>query len=78
MPGEVVQFLDKVLEPQLKKSDAGKADLEALNKAQGNWPEYPRMIVDLAKKHKLHIPGWTLPGQQQQWDKLRTGKPRLK
>jgi hypothetical protein len=76
MPSEVVQFLDKVLEPQLKKSDSGRADLEVLNKTQGNWPEYPRMIVDLAKKYKLPIPGWTLPGQQQQWDKLR--KPRLK
>jgi len=78
MPAEVAQFLDKVLEPQLKKSETGRADLDALNKAQGNWPEYPRMIVDLAKKYKLQIPGWTLPGQQQQWDKLRTGKPRPK
>ncbi|HKB41474.1 MAG TPA: hypothetical protein VKD72_33920 [Gemmataceae bacterium] len=78
MPTEVVLFLDKVLEPQLKKTDAGKVDLEALNKAQGYWPEYPRMILDLAKRYKLHIPGWTLPGPQQQWDKLRAGKPRLK
>jgi len=78
MPTKVIEFLDKVLEPQLKKSDAGRADLDALSKVQGSWPEYPRMILDLAKKYKLHVPEWTLPGQQQQWDKLRAGKVRPK
>jgi hypothetical protein len=78
MPPEVVQFLNSVLEPQLKRSEQGKADLEALSKAQGSWPEYPRMILDLAKKYKSPIPGWTLPGPPQAWDKLRPGKNRQK
>jgi hypothetical protein len=78
MPTEVKQFLDRVLEPQLKKTDNGRAELEALNKAQGSWPEYPRMIMDLAKKYKMPVPGWTLPGPQQAWDRLRAGKPRPK
>lgn len=79
MPPEVVQYLDKTLEPLLKKSEAGRADLDALNKAQGNWPEYPRMILDLAKKYKQQpVPGWTLPGPPQAWDRLRTAKPRPK
>ena len=78
MPTEVKQFLDRVLEPQLRKSEAGRAELEALNKAQGSWPEYPRMIMDLAKKYKMPVPGWTLPGPQQAWDRLRAGKPRPK
>jgi hypothetical protein len=78
MPPEVIQFLDKTLEPLLRKTDAGRADLEALNKAQGNWPDYPRMVLDLAKKYKQHLPGWTLPGPAVQWDRLRAGKNRMK
>jgi hypothetical protein len=75
MPQEVRDFLEKKLEPELQKP-AGRADLEALNRAQGNWPEYPRLILDLAKKYKLTVPGWTLPGQPQMWDRLRAAKNR--
>lgn len=78
MPPEVVQYLDKVLEPQLRKSEMGRVDLTALNKAQGTWPDYPRLIVEFSKKYKLSIPGWTLPGSPQVWDRVRSrkNKPR--
>ena len=79
MPAEVVNFLDKTLAPLLARRppDAARmADLEALNKAQGRWPEYPREIIDLAKKYKLPVPGWTLPGQPQIWERFRAGKKR--
>jgi hypothetical protein len=79
MPPEVKTFLDKTLEPLLKKSVESRADLDALTKAEGSWPEYPRMIIDLAKKYKqLPVPGWTLPGPPQAWDRLRAVKPRPK
>ncbi|HKB06528.1 MAG TPA: hypothetical protein VKD90_30310 [Gemmataceae bacterium] len=73
MPPEVAAAVEK-LERELKRTDQGKAELKALDEAQGKWPEYPRMIIDLARKHKQSIPGWTLPGQQQMWDRLRAGK----
>ena len=76
MPAEVIQYLDKTLEPARRKTDAGKVDLETLQKAQGIWPDYPKLIVELAKKHKLPIPGWTLPGPPQIWDRVRAGKPK--
>jgi hypothetical protein len=72
MPADVREFLTRTLEPQLKKSEAGK-DLRALEDAQGKWPEYPRLMVELAKKHKVPFPGWTLPPQ---WDRLRAAKNR--
>jgi len=78
MPPEVLLFLDKTLEPQLRRSEPGKADLALLNKSQGIWPDYPRMIVDLAKKHRLPVPGWTLPGQPQIWDRIRSNNVRGK
>lgn len=75
MPPEVVQFLAKTLEPLLRRSgDAGKADLRALDEAEGKWPDYPRMIMDLARKYRLVVPGWTLPGPPQAWDKWRAAR----
>lgn len=78
MPPEVIQFLDKVLEPQLRRTNVGKSELETLNKAQGAWPDYPRTIVDMARKYNTSIPGWTLPGSPQVWERFRAGKPRPK
>jgi len=78
MPAEIVNFLEKFLEPQLRRSDVGRADLELLIKTQGTWPDYPRMIMELAKKNKLPVPGWTLPGQPQMWDRFRSAKMRVK
>jgi hypothetical protein len=80
MPSEVVQVIDR-LEKELKKTDAGRADLKALDEAQGKWPDYPRMVVDLARKYKQPLVGWALPtppGQPQFWDRLRTAKGRGK
>jgi hypothetical protein len=79
MPTELIQFLDKVFEPLLKKSGSeGRADLQALTDAQGKWPEYPKLVMDLARKYKQPVPGWTLPGQPQFWDRLRAAKGRPK
>jgi hypothetical protein len=74
MPAEVVQFLEKSLQPQLQRTDQGRAELKALDDAQGKWPDYPRMILELAKRHKLSVPGWMLPGPAQVWDRFRAGK----
>ena len=75
MPTDVVEFLDKVLEPQLRRAgEGGKADRKALADAESKWPEYPRLIMELARKYKQPIPRWTLPGQPQFWERLRAGK----
>jgi hypothetical protein len=76
MPPEVIQALEK-WEKELKKSEAGRADLKALDEAQGKWPDYPRMIVTLARKHRQPLVGWALPtppGQPQFWDRLRAAR----
>lgn len=77
MPGEVIEVLDKGLDRQLRLAgEAGKADRKLLAEAEGKWPEYPRLIVDLARKYRQPIHGWTLPGQPQFWERLRTGKAK--
>jgi hypothetical protein len=80
MPPEVVQVVDK-LEKDLKKTEAGRADLKALDEAQGKWPDYPRLVVELARRHKQPLTGWTLPtppGQPQFWDRLRAAKGKAR
>ena len=77
MPSEVVEYLTKVLEPQWRRAgEGGRADRKLLAEAEGKWPEYPRLIVDLARKYRQPVPGWTLPGQPQFWERLRAGRPR--
>lgn len=78
MPPEVIEFLDKTLERDLRRAEVGKLELDALNKLQGIWPDYPRKIMELARNYKLNVPGWTLPGPMREWDRFRAGKPRAK
>ncbi|WP_157369220.1 hypothetical protein [Zavarzinella formosa] len=78
MPPEVKTFLEKTLEPLLRKTPKGPEQLEALNRASGKWPEYPKMVMDLAKFYRLPIPNWTLPGPPQSWDRFRVSKLKPK
>ena len=74
MPAEVIAFLNKTLEPKLRETDAGRAQLDAMKKAEGSWPDYPKAIMETARKHNLDIPGWTLPGPPEMWAKFRAGR----
>jgi hypothetical protein len=69
-PGEfdapVAQFIERKLLPKLSESE--KAELKA---AEGKWPDYPRLILDLAKKHGLEVPLMRLPGPREFWDQAR-------
>jgi hypothetical protein len=78
MPKEVIDFLDRRLEPALRRQPNGAAQWDALKKAEGHWPDYPKMIVDLAKQLNEPIPGWTLPGPRNTWDRFRPNKGKLK
>jgi hypothetical protein len=41
---------------------------EELHKAEGHWPRYPRLLLELARKHHLAVPGMTLPGPRELWE----------
>lgn len=66
-PGEfrppMEAFLAKTLFPVLTP-----AEREDLKKLEGKWPEYPRRMIEFAKKHDLPVPGVTLPGSPKKWD----------
>ena len=67
-PGEFTEpvntFLKDSLFPQLDSNQ-----IESLKKLEGKWPEYPKLIIALARDPKidLPIPGVTLPGQPSLW-----------
>lgn len=65
-PGEftetVNQFVAKTLTPTLTA-----AELQELRKLEGKWPDYPRRLLDLARRKDLPVPGLTLPGKPSQW-----------
>lgn len=56
-PAEVRDFIQKTL-----KSKVTPAEFEELGKLRGKWPDYPLHLLRLAEKHKLEVPGMSLPG----------------
>ena len=67
-PGEFTEpvntFLKGSLFPLLDSNQ-----IASLEKLEGKWPEYPKLIISLARSPKidLPIPGVTLPGQPSLW-----------
>jgi hypothetical protein len=55
-PREVADFLRDKLEPKLTSDEK-----QHLHAAEGKWPEYPKRLLQLAEKHKLEVPGMSLP-----------------
>jgi hypothetical protein len=72
LSGPVRQFLDRKLRPVLDTQDK-----QRLRRSVGKWPDFPRTLQDLAKKHRLQIPWLTLPPQLGMWDLYRV-KPRAR
>jgi hypothetical protein len=64
-PTSVLQFIEKRLLPALTDEEQ-----RALSKAEGNWPAYPRLVVELARRHNLPLPADPLPGPID-WDRYR-------
>jgi hypothetical protein len=64
----VAQFVDRTLIPKL--TDEEKVELKA---AEGRWPEYPKAVVELSKKHAVEVPLMRLPGPRELWDRAKTG-----
>jgi len=63
-------FISKSLEPVL-----GPEEKKRLKAAENHWPAYPRVILNLARQHHLSVPGMTLPGPPEYWEKFRIGTP---
>jgi hypothetical protein len=61
-----VTELQPILEPEEKTR---------IEKAEGHWPNYPRTILELARRHQRPVPGMSLPGPREAWDRFRSQAP---
>ena len=75
-PGEfhedVELFLKEQLYPKLVKGERDRLEAQV-----GKWPEYPRLMIDIAKSKNLSVPGAMLPGEPKLWTeyyRLSAGK----
>lgn len=66
----VAAFIERALTPKLTAKE--KDDLKA---AEGRWPDYPRLLLELARKHNLDVPLMRLPGPKALWDAARADLP---
>ena len=66
----VQQFLDRELLPKLDEKEK-----QRLKAAEGRWPDYPQLLLELARTHGLKVPGMALPGPREFWDNLRGELP---
>jgi hypothetical protein len=46
------------------------AEVQALKKLEKRWPDYPLKLLELARKHRLSVPGMSLPWPNELWDSL--------
>jgi hypothetical protein len=44
---------------------------QALEGVQGEWPDYPKLLLELSRKYRMEIPGMSLPGPKELWDSAR-------
>jgi hypothetical protein len=64
------EFLDTTLMPLLSP----KEQKDLARAATRGWPDYPRVLDELARNHHLQVPWQTLPGSRTYWDKYRLKK----
>jgi hypothetical protein len=56
MPAEVQSYVREQLEPRLTPDEVA-----SLAKVEGHWPDYPRLLVEVADRHPTALPGPTGP-----------------
>jgi hypothetical protein len=72
-PTDTEAFIKDELIPVLTAGE-----MEHLRQTEGQWPAYPKLLHELAKKYNLVIPGMSLPGPRELWESARTaGLPEL-
>jgi hypothetical protein len=57
-------FLMEKLEPALSADEKTK-----LRGAEGRWPDFPLRLLELAHKNNLIVPGMSLPGPRELWNR---------
>jgi hypothetical protein len=67
-PAEFPPAMRAVVEANLKAPLFNEVELKDLQKLEGRWPDYPRRLIELARRKHLVIPGMSLPGPRELWE----------
>jgi hypothetical protein len=62
----IQEFIKEKLQKALRDGERRK-----LRNQEGKWPEYPKLLLELAFTHKLQVPGMSLPGPWEMWNSAR-------
>ncbi len=60
-PGELPEAVEAVL------AELSDTDRKRLDAVKGKWPDYPDLLMRLAREKDREVPGVTLPGQPSKW-----------
>ncbi len=75
-PDDMKAVIKKELIPVLVREDKAKNNgklMDSLNRLEGHWPEYPKRVLELAKRHGVVIPGMSIPGPSEFWKAVESG-----
>jgi hypothetical protein len=63
----------KSVQPALETlyTKARPQDKKRLMKAEGHWPDYPRVVAEVCRSENSHLTGYMLPGRPERWDAIR-------
>lgn len=67
-PEPIREFIEKRLMPAMPEKER-----DALQRLEGQWPEYPRALEMAGRRMRMAIPGITLPGPAEIWEAVRGG-----
>src|SRR5208282_3686550 len=62
----VQKFIRETLLPVLTNEERQK-----LKRAEGHWPLFANHVMTFSKEHLMQVPGTTLPGPSELWDRFR-------
>jgi hypothetical protein len=49
-------------------------DKARLKSAETHWPDYPKVLQELAREYKVAVPELSLPGEPQRWEAILRGR----
>lgn len=66
-PDNIKRFIHNALDRHFNDWEKNR-----LQKAAGQWPKYPKLLMEFSRKHGLQVPGTNIPGPPPNyWDKYR-------
>jgi hypothetical protein len=74
-PGDFFPLVQNFIENRLIKNVLTNDEVAKLAAEEGQWPEYPRLLLQLARKHGVVIPGMAVPGPREFWQAMKTALP---